>query len=163
METETSEFVLNIILYVVLSIFALFYSAAFVASCVGCCIPENTAENDKNLDEIIASLQTRSYATKENTEQHTENTPKNTLLRRGKRLYMLHSCRASSPPETQTSRLGLETLNEICPVCLSSFSENEAIVTLKCRHSYHRNYIEQWIRLPKYVCPMCKREILHPT
>lgn len=53
------------------------------------------------------------------------------------------------------------TIDDICPVCMDVFIENEKpIYTLnKCKHSYCKECIEKWCEENK-ICPVCKIEIV---
>jgi hypothetical protein len=45
-----------------------------------------------------------------------------------------------------------------CPICLNFEETTEEIVELKCKHSYHKGCISQWLQESK-SCPMCKRVV----
>lgn len=49
-----------------------------------------------------------------------------------------------------------------CVICLVEFAENQPIRTLACRHIFHKNCIEEWIKakindIPK--CPSCNSDL----
>ncbi|XP_077091838.1 RING finger protein 148 [Siphateles boraxobius] len=46
-----------------------------------------------------------------------------------------------------------------CVVCTDSFTHNEQVTVLPCRHLYHKKCIEPWL-LEHPTCPMCKYNIL---
>ena len=46
-------------------------------------------------------------------------------------------------------------MDDVCPICLGEYEENETIWTLQCEHQYHEECIKGWL-LCKFVCPMCK-------
>ncbi|XP_051716953.1 RING finger protein 148 isoform X2 [Ctenopharyngodon idella] len=46
-----------------------------------------------------------------------------------------------------------------CVVCTDSFTHNEQVTVLPCRHLYHKKCIEPWL-LEHPTCPMCKFNIL---
>ncbi|KAJ1692715.1 hypothetical protein LUZ63_009413 [Rhynchospora breviuscula] len=45
-----------------------------------------------------------------------------------------------------------------CPICQSAFQKKELLITLPCKHIFHKNCITPWLKMNK-VCPMCKYEI----
>ncbi|PWA52897.1 zinc finger, RING/FYVE/PHD-type [Artemisia annua] len=46
-------------------------------------------------------------------------------------------------------------MDDVCPICLGEYEENEAICILQCEHQYHEECIMGWLSC-KLVCPMCK-------
>lgn len=44
-----------------------------------------------------------------------------------------------------------------CAVCLEACGEGETLRRLPCRHTFHRNCIDTWLRT-KAVCPICQRQ-----
>lgn len=47
---------------------------------------------------------------------------------------------------------------EQCTVCRVEYEENEQVTVLPCKHYYHSECIEQWLKNKK-VCPQCNVEI----
>lgn len=45
-----------------------------------------------------------------------------------------------------------------CRICLSTFSEGEAVKTLPCLHMYHQNCIDNWLKR-KGDCPICRENV----
>jgi hypothetical protein len=45
-----------------------------------------------------------------------------------------------------------------CVVCQSEFQKQEEIRTLPCKHSFHKDCIDQWLKINK-TCPICKKDI----
>ncbi|KAK8802559.1 hypothetical protein WA171_006238, partial [Blastocystis sp. BT1] len=48
---------------------------------------------------------------------------------------------------------------EECTICLDTLKKGEAIKTLPCKHIFHQNCIDEWLKQGKAVCPMCRRGI----
>jgi hypothetical protein len=47
---------------------------------------------------------------------------------------------------------------ENCAVCLELYSNNDIIRILPCRHEFHKNCVDPWLKL-KQTCPLCKNNI----
>lgn len=45
-----------------------------------------------------------------------------------------------------------------CHVCLSSFSQDETLVTLPCKHFFHEECISNWICKESSKCPVCRQD-----
>jgi len=45
-----------------------------------------------------------------------------------------------------------------CSICLDVFKIGDSIRTLPCLHHYHRECIDQWLKI-KSVCPVCKLDV----
>ncbi|ROI15815.1 E3 ubiquitin-protein ligase RNF128 [Anabarilius grahami] len=64
--------------------------------------------------------------------------------------------------QVRTLRTGdpeVESEDISCVVCTDSFTHNEQVTVLPCRHLYHKKCIEPWL-LEHPTCPMCKFNIL---
>lgn len=46
-------------------------------------------------------------------------------------------------------------LGESCAVCLGAFGPGDAVVSLPCRHLYHRACITKWLLESRNSCPLC--------
>lgn len=44
---------------------------------------------------------------------------------------------------------------EECVICLEEYNKKEIIRTLKCKHFYHKNCIDKWMK-NNNKCPLCK-------
>lgn len=44
---------------------------------------------------------------------------------------------------------------EECVICLEKYNKKENIRTLKCKHFYHKNCIDEWMK-NNDKCPLCK-------
>uniref|UniRef100_A0A336K0U8 CSON009720 protein n=1 Tax=Culicoides sonorensis TaxID=179676 RepID=A0A336K0U8_CULSO len=47
-----------------------------------------------------------------------------------------------------------------CIICLVAFSEELEVVSLKCRHCFHRNCIRDWLKV-RQDCPQCRKVVHH--
>jgi len=45
-----------------------------------------------------------------------------------------------------------------CPICLENFSPGVELRVMPCRHHYHRNCLDKWLKI-KAVCPICNMNI----
>lgn len=48
--------------------------------------------------------------------------------------------------------------NDCCVICLNDFSPDEAVKELKCKHLYHPECIDKWLK-EKDTCAICKASI----
>lgn len=46
----------------------------------------------------------------------------------------------------------------VCVICLSSYEENEKLKKLPCKHHFHADCIDEWIRVNR-SCPLCMRKL----
>ena len=47
---------------------------------------------------------------------------------------------------------------ERCLVCLSDFEQGEECRLLGCRHVFHKDCVDQWIKVGRNACPACRTE-----
>ncbi|KAK1380511.1 E3 ubiquitin ligase BIG BROTHER-related [Heracleum sosnowskyi] len=50
---------------------------------------------------------------------------------------------------------------ESCVICRLDYEEGDTLTVLSCRHSYHPECIDNWLRINK-VCPVCSAEVSAP-
>lgn len=50
-----------------------------------------------------------------------------------------------------------ETLDK-CNVCLDDFCLGTEIITLNCRHFFHRDCIKPWLMTQSHKCPVCRAD-----
>jgi hypothetical protein len=43
-------------------------------------------------------------------------------------------------------------------VCLSDFEQEEECRILNCRHVFHKECVDQWIKVGRNACPACRTE-----
>lgn len=60
--------------------------------------------------------------------------------------------------QTLLEKFGGESIESNCPVCFSSFDNNQEVLMLDCRHYYCKNCIKEWAREER-SCPMCRRAL----
>ncbi|KAF9681931.1 hypothetical protein SADUNF_Sadunf05G0054500 [Salix dunnii] len=47
-----------------------------------------------------------------------------------------------------------------CAVCLSQISEGESVRNLKCRHTFHKDCLDEWLQQCLATCPLCRAKVL---
>jgi len=52
-----------------------------------------------------------------------------------------------------------EETDDICSICLETFSIGDKIRTLPCEHYYHQNCISPWLAMSKKSCPDCRASV----
>ncbi|KAL6066519.1 putative pectin methylesterase family protein [Balamuthia mandrillaris] len=83
--------------------------------------------------------------------------------------FMLHQLRASTgpPPASKEAVAALPKLHlslkdlqrqSDCPVCQESFQEEEQVIALPCRHHYHEECLQPWLKQHN-TCPVCRYEL----
>ncbi|KAK8622359.1 hypothetical protein V6N13_117279 [Hibiscus sabdariffa] len=48
--------------------------------------------------------------------------------------------------------------NDSCVICRVDYEEGESLTALSCKHSYHPECINNWLKINK-VCPVCSAEV----
>jgi len=61
--------------------------------------------------------------------------------------------------EIYNSFINLTESTKKCIICLSDFFEGEKIRYLKCNHFFHKDCIDNWLKLQK-KCPTCNQEVI---
>lgn len=51
------------------------------------------------------------------------------------------------------------TINKSCPIMQCDFEEEEIITILPCKHAFHSEAIERWLKEEKSQCPICRYEL----
>ncbi len=70
------------------------------------------------------------------------------------------SCHTISPELSETIRFVIPTestplLLDQCVICLIDFRDNDVCCRLECKHMYHKECIEPWLRHNGH-CPLCR-------
>lgn len=65
--------------------------------------------------------------------------------------------------QDEISKLPLQKYSEDlefteCPICLDVFQTNEEVRVLSCKHCFHRNCIDSWLR-SMLKCPICRNSV----
>ncbi|XP_020236950.1 RING-H2 finger protein ATL3-like [Cajanus cajan] len=47
-----------------------------------------------------------------------------------------------------------------CRVCLAEFQEGEKVRNLNCRHTFHKDCLDQWLQQYCATCPLCRNKVL---
>ena len=45
-----------------------------------------------------------------------------------------------------------------CNICLDDFCLGTEIITLNCRHFFHRDCIKPWLMTQSHKCPVCRAD-----
>lgn len=62
-------------------------------------------------------------------------------------------------PETFRSYTGSDNLDDAsCVICLCDYESDEVVRFLPCKHHFHRDCVDVWLRLDKACC-LCKQDI----
>ena len=51
------------------------------------------------------------------------------------------------------------TDNKECNICMDEYKINDKIVTLDCKHIFHRRCIKHWLLQEKVTCPVCRKDV----
>lgn len=46
-----------------------------------------------------------------------------------------------------------------CAICINEFKNNDLIRDIKCKHIFHKECIDKWLKEESYKCPNCKCQI----
>ncbi|KAJ3068680.1 hypothetical protein HDU98_008195 [Podochytrium sp. JEL0797] len=49
----------------------------------------------------------------------------------------------------------------ICVICLTLYADGDGIKRLDCKHHFHVDCVDEWLRLNK-TCPLCKKAVCAP-
>lgn len=49
-----------------------------------------------------------------------------------------------------------------CVICLEPLLFENSIITTVCNHVYHKTCLNSWFDSKHYMCPICRKEIMHP-
>ncbi|XP_022139135.1 E3 ubiquitin ligase BIG BROTHER-related [Momordica charantia] len=69
---------------------------------------------------------------------------------------------ASLPSINFKSGSGQTGSNDSCVICRLDFEDDETLTVLSCKHSYHSECINNWLKINK-VCPVCSAEVSTTT
>ena len=53
-------------------------------------------------------------------------------------------------------------LEEKCSVCMANINIDEEVCELPCKHNFHNECIEPWLKQYNYKCPICRMEVGKP-
>ncbi|CAI9755267.1 unnamed protein product [Fraxinus pennsylvanica] len=66
---------------------------------------------------------------------------------------------ASLPSVNYKSQSIQDGNNDSCVICRLEYEEGDTLTVLSCKHSYHPECINNWLRINK-VCPVCSAEVV---
>jgi len=49
--------------------------------------------------------------------------------------------------------------NEKCTICLEDMVENDEYFNIECKHIFHKNCLETYLKNYNHICPVCRKEI----
>ncbi|XP_042505816.1 E3 ubiquitin-protein ligase RHA2B-like [Macadamia integrifolia] len=47
-----------------------------------------------------------------------------------------------------------------CSVCLTRLEDGDEIRELQCKHDFHKDCLDQWLKREQVTCPLCRRYVL---
>ncbi|XP_042063030.1 E3 ubiquitin ligase BIG BROTHER-related-like isoform X2 [Salvia splendens] len=65
---------------------------------------------------------------------------------------------ASLPSINYKSQGSQEGISDSCVICRLDFEDDDTLILLSCKHSYHSECINSWLQINK-VCPVCSAEV----
>ncbi|XP_042061621.1 E3 ubiquitin ligase BIG BROTHER-related-like [Salvia splendens] len=65
---------------------------------------------------------------------------------------------ASLPSINYKSQGSQEGISDSCVICRLDFEDDDTLILLSCKHSYHSECINSWLKINK-VCPVCSAEV----
>ncbi|KAJ8759318.1 hypothetical protein K2173_006838 [Erythroxylum novogranatense] len=71
----------------------------------------------------------------------------------------LSADRIASLPSVKYNSASIQNgSNDSCVICRVDFEDGETLTVLSCKHSYHSECINNWLKINK-VCPVCSTEV----
>lgn len=65
---------------------------------------------------------------------------------------------ASLPSVNYKAQSTAEGIADQCVICRLDYENDDALIVLPCKHAYHSECINNWLRINK-VCPVCSTEV----
>ncbi|KAF8081644.1 hypothetical protein N665_0873s0016 [Sinapis alba] len=65
---------------------------------------------------------------------------------------------ASLPSKRYKDGENLNGTNESCVICRLDYEDDDDLILLPCKHSYHSECINNWLKINK-ICPVCSAEV----
>jgi E3 ubiquitin-protein ligase RHA2 len=50
-------------------------------------------------------------------------------------------------------------MNEKCTICLYDMNEDEEYFDIECKHIFHKDCLETYLKNYNHICPVCRNEI----
>lgn len=50
-------------------------------------------------------------------------------------------------------------MNERCTICLEDMKEDEEYFNIECKHIFHKNCLETYLKNYNHICPLCREDI----
>lgn len=65
---------------------------------------------------------------------------------------------ASLPSSNYKAQSTQEAETDLCVICRLDYEDGDALTTLPCKHAYHTECINNWLKINK-ACPVCSTEV----
>ncbi|CAI9096998.1 OLC1v1033283C1 [Oldenlandia corymbosa var. corymbosa] len=65
---------------------------------------------------------------------------------------------ASLPSVNYKAQPGQDGICDSCVICRLDYDEGDALTVLSCKHNYHSECLNNWLRINK-ICPVCSAEV----
>jgi hypothetical protein len=49
-----------------------------------------------------------------------------------------------------------------CSICMSEFDIDDKILDIKCKHNFHKECLEEYLKKYNHICPICRQDIGKP-
>ncbi len=53
-------------------------------------------------------------------------------------------------------------MNENCTICMEIMNEDDEYLDLECKHVFHKNCLETYLKNYNHICPVCRKDIGEP-
>lgn len=97
--------------------------------------------NEKKCDKS-----SNSFAEKSSNDETSENVHKSTNT-------------TTKQKEIQNSYLDMSHQNDLCPICIEEFVQDELLQLLPCQHYFHWDCIGEWL-MKNGSCPTCRKHVI---
>jgi len=51
-----------------------------------------------------------------------------------------------------------ENKEKKCSICIDEYKDDDDIIVLPCKHYFHKNCVQEWLKEYNYKCPICRKE-----
>ena len=62
------------------------------------------------------------------------------------------------PLDDKMEKMDVKNKEMLCIICRGSIKDADAIRVFKCKHFYHKECCDEWLKIKK-ICPMCRQEV----
>ena len=50
-------------------------------------------------------------------------------------------------------------MNEKCTICMIEMNEDEEYLDIECKHIFHKDCLETYLKNYNHICPVCRKDI----